>query len=108
MCSERERFSCCGVGECDGVGVEVEPYVGRHFCPDVSAASVQEVSEDRSAEAERVGRVDTELVGAAGVRMKQDVGASVFARRYGFIFCQGGFALRSVDFLAGSFVVVGA
>ena len=53
-----------------------------------------------------MGRVDAELVCAAGVWMEQYVCCAVFIDPDDFVSGKCWFALRVVDFLAGSFVVV--
>ena len=80
--------------EGDAVGMEVETGAcrvsGTFRClgPYGAAASVEEVTENRAAEASEMGGVDAELVGAAGMRVKQDVYSAVFIDCCDFIFCQ--------------------
>ena len=68
--------------------------------------SIQKVAENRAAETECVGAMDTQLMGAAGDRMQQQVGSPVRIIAYDLIFGMGWLALLEVDFLSGPFVIV--
>ena len=71
-------------------------------------ATVKEVAEDRASQAEGVGAVDAELVGAACMRVKQQVCRAVGIHLNDFVVCMGCFALLEVNFLSWAFVVVRA
>ena len=100
--------------EGDAVGMEVETGTCRVsgtfrcFGPYGAAASVEEVAQNRAAEAAEVGGVDSELMGTAGVRVKQDICSAVFIDRSDFIFCQRVLSLSRINLLSRTFVVVRA
>ena len=90
---EGEDFVGNGVCESDAAGVQMEPGIFPVFCPYASASPVQLVSEDGSAEAQDMGRVDPELVGASCVGMEEDVCRTVFVDCQHFIFRLGRLSL---------------
>ena len=100
--------------EGDAVGMKVETGAcrvsGTFRCsgPYGATASVEEVTENRAAEAAEMGGVDPELVGAAGVRIKHDICSAVFIDRSYFIFCQRVLSLSRINLLSRTFVVVRA
>ena len=100
--------------EGDAVGMEVETGACRVsgtfrcFGPYGAAASVEEVAQNRAAEAAEMGGVDSELMGAAGMRVEQDIGRAVLIDGYDFIFCQRVLSLSRINLLSRTFVVVRA
>ena len=69
-------------------------------------ASVQEISCDGMPKSQSMSRVYAQLVGAAGMRMKDNVNAAVTSDCCYFVSGYGFLTLLRVHFLSWSFVVV--
>ena len=98
------RFSSDGVGEAKGFGAQ--KLVGdAQFFRERSAlfTAILRVSQDRPA---HMGAVNPQLVGAAGMRMKDNVNAAVTSDCCYFVSGYGFLTLLGVHFLSWSFVVV--
>ena len=87
------------VAEAEVGGVEQEP-VGR-------LAAVEAVADDRKAQAGRMGAMDAQLVGAAGVGDEAEEGRSVVAQAEYLVVGDGRLALLGVDLLPGPVIPVG-
>ena len=88
--------------EGEGVGPKVKDPGGG-----VGMAAIEAVTEDGAAEAFRMGGVDAELVGAAGVGREADVEGSVGEDCEDLVFREGLFAVPTIDSLARPVVPVG-
>ena len=67
---QREGFTSGRMSESDAAGMQMKPGIFPVFCPYASASAVQEVAKYRATEAQDMGRVDTELVGASCMGME--------------------------------------